>query len=131
MKTRIALFALALAAAVTYLILKPIIAKADDKFVAYGQLLTNNASATAPMRLAPSSANLWVSRITIYGRKAVRTDNVGDVWLGTSSGNDTQPIKIGAGGEVLIECQPGNKFNLYDFYLDVANADDGVVIVFH
>lgn len=129
MKTRIAIFAIALAAAIVYCILRPYVAKADDKLVGYGILITNNSSATAPIRI--SSVNLMVSRITIYGRSAARTPNVGDVWLGPVADNDAQPIKVGSNGEVLIECQPGNKFNLYDFYLDPANANDGVVIVYH
>lgn len=89
---------------------------------------TNNTSLTVPIQLYPEF--LKVSRVTILGKKANRTDNVGDVYIGVTSGNDTQPYVLSAGGEIVITSMDGKTFDLNNWSLDVLNTGDGVIILY-
>jgi len=67
----------------------------------------------------------------LYGFKSESgTNNVGTVKVGWNSGANKQPIAVAPGGLVVIEAPLGAKWNLQDLYMDVANDDDGVVIVY-
>jgi hypothetical protein len=76
------------------------------------------------------TAFISFERATVLGKKAARTANTGDVYLGLSSTNDTQPYKIATDTEIVIEAPPGKYMRLADWYVDVATAADGVVVLF-
>ena len=67
---------------------------------------------------------------TILGKKAARTDNVGNVYIGIGATNDTQPYEIGPGEEKTLNAPPGEKYDLNDWYCDVLNVGDGVIIIY-
>jgi hypothetical protein len=67
---------------------------------------------------------------TIIGKKAPRIDNVGIVYLGIGAGNDTQPYEITPGETIELSAPPGEKYDLNDWYCDVLNAGDGVIIIY-
>ena len=86
-------------------------------------LVKTVASTTVPERIA--SDHFPVTNAIIYGRKAVRTNNVADVWIGPESADGQQVGQIVPGGVFTV-----TEIDLYDVYLDVENANDGVVILY-
>jgi hypothetical protein len=94
----------------------------------YGEKTTTNSDAAVPTAL--STTNLWVTRVTIMGKKSARTDNTGDVYIGTTSTNDEQTYKIVSGTVHVLEQPDGDLFNLATIYLDVTTANDGVVMFY-
>jgi hypothetical protein len=93
------------------------------------QLTKTNSSTSTPVRVGTTRGTYFKSA-TFYGKSAVRTSNTGTVYLGTNSTNDTQSIEVTAGGWVVISASPGSYLDLYDIYLDVGTANDGVVVVY-
>jgi len=93
------------------------------------QISKTNDSATVPVRLVASRDVYVFRRALVFGKKTARTVNVGSVWLGTSSVNDAQPWEIRTDEVHLWDAPPGAKIDPYDYYLDVANANDGVQIL--
>lgn len=87
------------------------------------------ADPAVPERIV--ATNLWCSKFTVYGKKAVRTANVGTIYLGLAAGNDTQFLQIDSGDEVSFTARGGNAvMNLKDWYIDVVNAGDGVLVLY-
>ena len=101
-----------------------------DGLLRVNELTKTNASATVPVRLAAVRGANFFKSATFYGKLHARTNNTGTVYLGTNSTNDTQAISIAAGEYVVITAPENSYFDLYDFYLDVATANDGVVVVY-
>jgi len=71
----------------------------------------------------------YVQKAYIFPLKGVRTANTGNVYLGVTSANDTQPwLLTPSTTPIVIEAPLGRKINLAAFYVDVATAGDGVVV---
>jgi len=101
-----------------------------DGLLRVNELTKTNASATVPVRLSAVRGANFFKSATFYGKLHPRTNNTGTVYLGTNSTNDTQAISIAAGEYVVITAPENSYFDLYDFYLDVATTNDGVVVVY-
>lgn len=94
------------------------------------QQLTKTVAATGtPERL--SSVDIWTRGFTLYGLSAARTANVGNVWAGPVSTDNTQPVLIMPNDAVVFPVPNGDYVNLKDIYIDVANANDGVVCTYY
>jgi hypothetical protein len=76
-----------------------------------------------------ATCHVQFRRATVLGNNAARTPNTGSVWFGPESTNDSQPFEVLSGGESKIGEQAGVKYDLADWYLDVATAADGVVLI--
>lgn len=91
------------------------------------QLVVLNSSTTVPVRL--SSNHVAFASMTIIGNKAERTANTGTVYIGPTSTNDTQPLAIATGATITLVAPPGETIDLYNWWLDPASANDGVVLI--
>lgn len=67
-----------------------------------------------------------VSSVVIQGYKAQGTLNTGNVYIGSSASDATDPIAIVPGGSLTIDAPPGKFIDLNTLYIDVATAADGV-----
>lgn len=85
---------------------------------------------TAGVPTLLSATNKFCRRVVIYGRKAARTDNTSDVWVGPVATTATQPVKIPVGGEVEIVGPGGALINLAEWYAETETDADGLVIVY-
>lgn len=116
----------------------------DFNTPAAGTLITAIVSSTTFWIMLPGAtaseagtvacyADIFVRSAIILGNKGVRTGNTGTVYLGTEAANDTQPLAIATGVErQLVPPYVGDiRYNLADFYLDVATNADGVVILYN
>lgn len=92
------------------------------------QVTKTVAAVGTPEALAAD--NTTFRRATVIGKKAARTNNTGIVYLGIGSTNDSQALEISPNETITIEAAPGEKMDLNDFYLDVLNAGDGVIIIY-
>ncbi len=99
-----------------------------DGLGAFREVTKTNADAAVPVRLVATRGQYFRSA-TIYGRLSARVNNSSSVWLGINSTNNTQPIEVTAGGSVVISAPVNSFLDLYDIYLDVVTAGDGVVVV--
>lgn len=86
------------------------------------------ASTSTPESI--TSTNVFCDAVTLLGIKAARTANVGVVYVGWTSNDDTQFFPISISGEVLIEAGQGRHINLKDIYIDVLNNGDGVGVYY-
>lgn len=91
------------------------------------QLVVLNSSTTVPVRL--SSNHVAFASMTVIGNKAERTANTGTVYIGPTSTNDTQAIAITTGATVTLVAPPGETIDLFNWWLDPATANDGVVLI--
>lgn len=120
MKTKVALAILALVA---------VAALADN--ILFSSFIVQNASTSAPAQF--STTNLFVRTVTVRGcgqGGTARGTNTTTVWIGTTSGNDTQTYPIDPGREAVITAPLGHWLNLADWYFDVTTANDGVTLIF-
>lgn len=92
------------------------------------QVIKTVAATATPEALAADAT--YFQTAMIGGLKAARTNNVGTVYLGIGSTNDTQPLAITAGEWITVNAPVGQKFDLNDWYLDVLNAGDGVAVIY-
>ncbi len=99
-----------------------------DGLGAFREVTKTNSDAAVPVRLVATRGQYFRSA-TVYGKLHARTNNTSSVWLGINSTNNTQPIEVTAGGSVVISAPVNSFFDLYDIYLDVVTAGDGVVVV--
>jgi hypothetical protein len=97
--------------------------------VGSGQMTIISAASGTPT--AWTNAPTFVHKVTILGKKSARAANTGTVYIGPTSGNDTQPFEITTGAEVVLEAADGTLLNLADWYVDVVTNDDGVILIFH
>jgi hypothetical protein len=100
---------------------------------AWRTLYMTNSSTTVPTNFVAGVGgvtNIYATRVTIIGKASPRANNVGTVYIGTSTGDDSQPYPVTAGGEVVLRAPDTAPFNLRDWYVDVLNAGDGVTIIF-
>lgn len=94
----------------------------------YGQFSVTNDDVDVPVVI--TNATTTAESVTLLGKSAPRVDNAGDVYVGPSSGNNTQAYRVPPGGEVVIQLQKGDATNLRLWYLDVTTADDGVTVIY-
>ena len=87
------------------------------------------ADAAVPERIA-SAANTYFRHATFIGNKTARDANTSTAYIGSQSGNGTQPLPLVAGSSITISAPIGCKIDLYDLYLDVGTAGDGVQVVY-
>lgn len=91
------------------------------------QLVVLNSSTTVPVRL--SSNHVAFASMTVIGNKAERTANTGTVYIGPTSTNDTQALAITSGATITLVAPVGETIDLYNWWLDPATANDGVVLI--
>lgn len=99
-----------------------------QKPIAIGQFVTLNSATGTPVAL--TNAYILATKITFIGNKDNRTANTGTVWIGSLSADNTQPIPIASGTSVSVSIPQGSALNLSQLYLDVATANDGVLVVY-
>ena len=105
-----------------------LIAQTPIKFTHF--VKTNSDTATP---VAFTNTVIKVTVLTLIGRKADRTDNTGTVWVGMSSDDGKQIIKVPAGETVSVNIptSPSSRsIDLSQMYLDVETANDGVLVVY-
>ena len=100
-------------------------------------ITVNKAPTAAINGAAGSCIDLLYSfaTATVLGQKAARVANTGLVWLGVTSANSDQPYQVNVynpttqdGIVILGGGNPEHRWKLSDWYLDVATANDGVVM---
>lgn len=91
------------------------------------QVIQTCSDSAVPVRITTN--HLKMASMTIIGNKAARTANTGTVYIGPTSANDTQAIPITTGQILTFVAPPGQNIDLFDYWLDVTTAGDGVVIV--
>lgn len=67
---------------------------------------------------------------TIIGKRAPRVNNTGRVYLGVTSGNNTQSFPIGSGETVTLTAPGSLQYDFRDWFLDVDDNGDGVYVLF-
>jgi len=87
------------------------------------QLVKTVALTTVPERI--SSVTCPCQTAIIVASKAEQTDNTTSIRIGPTATDGKQPIPISPGGQYILE-----KVDLYDWYVDVGTASDGVVVVY-
>lgn len=87
------------------------------------------ADPDVPERIT-ATRGTYFRHATFMGKKGARTNNTSAAYIGPQSENGAQALLVAAGGEVSISAPIGCKFDLYDLYLDVATAGDGVQILY-
>ena len=96
-------------------------------------VITGTLEVTVPDPNTPvaiGGSNTWFSMLTVIGYKAPRTPNTGTVWLQVEADTGSIGIPIEP-GQVASWSSPGDKaVRASDFYIDVANADDGAMIIY-
>ena len=106
----------------------PLLAWAASGLVNSRQLLKTNSDAATPARIGAQGT--YATSITILGNKDWRTANTGTVYIGPTSTNNVQPIAITPGAVVTLAFGPDQFIDLYDWYVDVVTANDGVVVIY-
>ena len=109
-------------------VLLPLVTWAASGLISSRQFTKTNASTGTPVRLAAQGT--FATSVTIIGNNAARTANTGTVYIGPTSTDNAQPIAITTGQTVTLTFASDQYIDLYDWYLDVATANDGVVIVY-
>lgn len=103
-------------------------ALASETLLVPVQVIKTVALVATPEVLAADGT--YFHSATLVGIKAARTDNVGTVYLGIGTTNDTQLFPIEPGASFSISAPEGYRLDLNDFALDVLNAGDGVGIIY-
>ena len=96
-------------------------------------MLDGSSSAATHSPAIELYADVWVRQATLIGKSAFRTANVGDVYIGTRYPNNQQPYVITSDSEAFLPAgreAVGPMTNLGDWYLDVANANDGLYVLY-
>ena len=83
------------------------------------------AATGTPERLVAEST--LVDSVELFARKAAGTANTGNIWIGPASADGAQLRIMAAGDSITYSAPPGKKIDLYNIYIDVATAGDGVV----
>lgn len=76
-------------------------------------------------------ADVWIRQATLLGKKAARTNNVGNVYLGQRAADGEQPYELTPNGEMFLPAgreAVGPMTNLGHWYVDVLNNGDGVYV---
>jgi hypothetical protein len=110
------------------LLLVPVLVFALGGQVSSRQFTKTNASTSSPVRLAAQGT--FATKVTIIGNKSARVANTGTVYIGPTSTDDAQAIAVTTGQTVTITPAQGEFIDLYEWYLDPATANDGVVVIY-
>ena len=100
-----------------------------------------NSTATTPTQITKTVAatdtpealaadGTFFRKATLIGKKSARVNNVGIVYLGIGTANDSQAYEISPNEVVGLSVPNGEKHDLNDWVLDVLNAGDGVIIIY-
>ena len=100
----------------------------DAVETALTQVIQTVAAVGTPEAIA--GAGTFFRYATLIAKKAARVANTGIVYLGVTAGNDTQPIEMNPGDIFTIEAPPGEKYDFDNWYVDVLNAGDGVIVIY-
>lgn len=88
-----------------------------------------NPSVTTVTGTPVGNVRLLFRKAVLLGYKVLRTTaNVGSVYFGVESTNDTQPWELISGGIDVIEAPTGASRDLARVYGDTVNAGDGFVV---
>ena len=93
------------------------------------QFATTTLIATGPTPIAASQT--YFRKATILAKKALAgTANTGNIQLGPSGTASEQPYTLGPDDEITLEPPLGAKWDFQDWYITVANDNDGVVVIY-
>lgn len=93
------------------------------------QFLKTSTAAAAPVAL--SGVPISFRRATVLAKKALDgTDNAGNVRIGPSGAPNEQPFLMAPGDEVTLQPAVGQQWDFADWFLDVDNDNDGVVVIY-
>lgn len=92
------------------------------------QLTKTVAAAGTPEQI--SATPLLVRQATIIAKKGPQTANTGDVHVGPSATNGTQPYDLVPGAITTLQDLRGAHIDLSHWYVDVDNNGDGVVVIY-
>lgn len=107
----------------------PVLVFAAGGYIASRQFKVTNSDTAVPARMAPVRGT-FATCVTVIGNKDWRTANTGTVYIGPTSTNDQQPITITSGQLVTLTFAANQEVDLYDWYVDVGTANDGVVVIY-
>ena len=102
-----------------------LIAQTPIKYAAFTKTVADTGTPEAI-----TSTNLRCASVTILGVNGIRTNNTGTVYIGWTSGNNTQFFPVTSGGEIVITAGENRTINLADIYVDVLNNGDGVGVYY-
>ena len=95
----------------------------------FGSIIKTVAATGTPEALGTSATR--AHSITFLGLQAARTDNGGRVWVSPNSGNDTAAVPLDPGDDITFAADVSDDYFTADqFYIDVENAGDGVVVLY-
>lgn len=96
------------------------------------QILKTNGTPGTPVAL--TAAQTYFRKAIIIAQKTLDglagAANTGNVAIGASGTAAQQPILLTPGDSYVIDAPIGGKYDFRNFYLDVANAGDGVVVIY-
>jgi hypothetical protein len=96
------------------------------------QFAITNSSTTTPVQVSSVAKNFRTATIiackTVQGPSA--SPNTGRVQIGVSANNNEQPLEFNPGDERVIHAAAGQMLDLSQYYLQVANANDGIVVIY-
>ena len=93
-----------------------------------GQFSMVNTSTTVPKQL--TNVTMRVSSVTLIGKSSNQgAANAGSVFVGFSSTDGANVYEIASGTVHVFTPAPGRYLDLSTIYVDVANANDGLAII--
>jgi len=96
------------------------------------QLLIQNPNPGTPLQLSATAKNF--RHATVIACKSLAgpsvAANTGMVKMGLSANPSEQPLEFNPGDERNFTAAAGQMLDLSQYYLSVANANDGVVVLF-
>lgn len=99
-------------------------ANASTTAATLDQAVKTVADAGTPERLAASAT--LVESVQIQACKGFNTANAGAVFIGSTSGNDANYLRLRPWETLVISAPAGKKIDLNQIYIDVATNGDGV-----
>ena len=102
---------------------------ADSGLVTANQFYVTNTSTTVPVHMAPRRGTFATS-VTVIGNSLWQTTNTGTVYIGPNSTNACQAIAVTSGSTVTLSFTAGQWVDLYDWYVDITSANDGVCVIY-
>ena len=96
------------------------------------QFLIQNSSTSVPKQISDTPKNFRTATLIACKSIAGPTAgaNTGVVQIGVSAANNEQPLEFSPGDERVIHAAAGQMLDLSQYYLQVANANDGLVIIY-
>jgi len=94
-----------------------------------------NAAATVllgpgiPVRISATRAAYFTTAL-VLGRNAARSVNTGNAYIGVTSAAASQPLLVAPDDERLIQIRSGGRGDLYDWYVETAVANEGLIVIY-